>query len=268
MRRLIFAVPLLLSLAGTFAEADLVCRLKETDYSDDTPRATMATIYLTEHKVRYESGTGEEDTDFIFRAERGVLWSLNHADKLYTEMDRKTIDAFGAKMRSAMQQMESEMAKLPPEQRKAVEEPMKKQGAGSEEAGKESKDELKKTGEKKTISGFSCTRYDFFVDGEKSSEFWVAAPGQRGLTTSDLAPVKEMAQFFEALGSALTNAVGQGGGEFNWTEAWKYEGFPILTREFDDGEVKSEVLVESIAKERIDSAQFEIPAGYQRKKME
>jgi hypothetical protein len=117
---------------------------------------------------------------------------------------------------------------------------------------KEGKVEVVNTGEKKTISGYSCTKFVIKEDGKEVAAVWA---------TKDVkdfeAMRRDMEQFSKRM-AAMNPMMGKGTAE----GIKSVEGFPIET---DMGESMKEV-VTKIEKRSIAASEFEVPAGYKKVK--
>jgi hypothetical protein len=208
------------------------------------------------------SDDGEKlEREVIFRADRDVMWFVDHEDKTYRQIDRAAIEAFAAKMNEAMTKMKAQLAGLPPEQRAMVEKnlPAMMPGATAKPAPKV---EYRKTAETKSISGFDCTKYERVEDGRVEELLWVAPNAAIGLSGEDQAVFGKMGEFSQRMLSAMGPAVGAEVGD-EFAAVSKLGGWPILTQDLDDqGKVEDETLVESITHDELADTVFDVPAGY------
>jgi hypothetical protein len=158
----------------------------------------------------------------------------------FAEMEATTKQAMGQ-----LEELKKQMKDMPPEQRKAMEKMLGSTGMGG---ASKSKIEVTNTGEKKTISGYSCVKYILKEDGKEFGTIWTTS----GLAGYD-AMKKDMKKFSERLmaqmpkGKELVDAMK------------KIEGFPIQTTL---GNVVSTVT--KVEKKAIARSEFEVPAGYKK----
>jgi len=104
--------------------ADVTMHMKLTeDVGSASPEITKGVTYIASDRMAQRSDTGNEqaDHDVIFRADRDVMWFVDHGAKTYRQVDRAAIDAFAAKMNQAMAKMKEQLTGLPPEQRAMME---------------------------------------------------------------------------------------------------------------------------------------------------
>jgi hypothetical protein len=202
----------------------------------------LSKTYYLPGKLK-QSGT-REGVDVIIRLDRQVIVTVDSSDKTYSEMTFAELEGTMQEMGSKLSEMEKELEKLPPEQRKMVEQMMAgKMGAKKSEA----KVEVAKTGEKKTIAGYSCSEFVAKQDGKTFLTVWTTndIKGPEGLG-------KEMKEFGRRI-SEMSPMFGKGR-----AEAMKsIEGFPLQT---ESEQVKT--VVTKVEKRSINGSEFEVPEGY------
>jgi hypothetical protein len=296
-----FALMTACLLAGATAHADITLHMIVTsDPTSETPEVSKGVTFIAPDRMAQrlegtESGDGkaadkptekpagkaapkaapkaaakaddtaedEDETDVIFRADRDLMWFVNHGRKSYRQIDRAAVEAFAAKMNQAMAKMKAQMAALPPEQRAAIEKNLGGMMSGMAAAPAPApKVEYRKTADTKTISGFDCTKYERVADGKVEELLWVAPNAATGFTADDIAVFAKMGEFMEKLLAAMGPAVGERVGD-EFAAVSKLGGWPILTQTLDEhGKVEHEVLVESIAHDKLADPVFEVPQGY------
>ena len=203
----------------------------------------------------FKSVTTDEDGGrvVIVRLDKEKIYTLSPKEKTYSEMTFNELEAtmkkMGSEMDSHMAEMNEQLASMPPEQRKMVEEMMKKQmnrGGGDEV-------KVEKTGDSKTISGYSCTKFLVKQDDKEMATIW---------TTKDLKAFESMRGDFQEFSKRMMsmNPMTKGMGE----GMQKVEGFPIET----DGARGFKQVVTKVEKRSIAASEFEIPADYKKVKSE
>ncbi|MER3523441.1 MAG: hypothetical protein C4326_05070 [Ignavibacteria bacterium] len=192
----------------------------------------------------------------IFRLDREVMWQINPSKKTYSEISFAQMEAMmknaSSKMDAAMAKMQEELSKLPPDQRKMVEEMMKGRMPGAR--GKaDAPIQVSSTGERKTISGFACTKFAV-QHGEKTvATLWV---------TKDVPGFAELAEDWKAFSKRLASMMPRFASEM--AEAYKkIQGFTIQSEIPDLGVVTTVLKVE---RRSTPASEFEIPAGYTKEK--
>ena len=255
---------LALLLGSASAHADVTMKMKLTeDVGSESPEVSAGVAFIAAERMAHRSSDDGEtpENDVIFRADRELMWFVDHEDKTYRQIDRAAIEAFAAKMKAAMAKMKEQLAGLPPEQRAVLEQnlPGMMPGAAAKPAPKV---EYRRTSEAKSISGFDCTKYERVEDGRVEELLWVAPNAAIGLSAEDQAMFGKMGEFTQKMLSAMGPGMGSGAGD-EFAAVAKLGGWPILTQDLDDqGKVEDETLVESITHDKLADSIFEVPAGY------
>jgi len=189
-----------------------------------------------------------DDHIMIFRLDKETMYTLKPKEKTYSEITFAEMEAMmkkgKSKMDSRMAEMQKKMQSMPEEQRKMMEKYMGDKMPGM---GKEAKLDVNKTREKKSVSGYTCTKYVITQDGKEFMTLW---------TTKDVKDFEPMRKDFEAFSqrmSSMNPMVGKG-----FMDVFrKVEGFPIET---DMSGITT--VVTKIEKHSTPAGEFEIPAGY------
>ncbi len=217
--------------------------------------------------------------DVVFRGDRSEVIVVDHGERSYMVFDKKMIDEMGEqlkevkKMAGNMTIPQAALDRMPEEQRKKLEAMMGqgKPGAGGAPAVPEF--EYKNTGERATKNGYPCVKYEVTRDDKKVRELWITDWDNVEGGQDVQGVFSEMARFFEEMMAAVGDMLGgEGAGLFggrkNPMDAWaELDGFPVVTREFDDGELESESVLRSAKRQTLDPAEFEPPSGYKRRTM-
>ena len=252
MRRLSISVVLFLS---TAALADLTM-VSETIAGGKTRTVTLS---AKSNKAYFEMKEAEGPMRVMLRdGEAKKLYLVDHAKKtvvVITEQDSKDTEARQAAFRA---QMQAQLARMPPEQRKHVEATMLAQGVTPEGKPAVLTYEKKKAPSRK-VSGFSCEDYQIKRDGKLSGEGCYASWKVVGITADD---------FKETMVKSMPSP----GGGSPMGQAFEAEaaapGFPVWRTTLDEqGAVVSESTVKSISKTAMSAESFEVPKGYTEKSM-
>lgn len=204
-------------------------------------------MYYIPKKFKSES---EDGNAMILRLDKQVLYSVNGKEKTYWEMTFEEMEAMmkksGAKMDDAMAKMQKKLESMPEAQRKMVEKMMK--GRIPSKESDDSNIEVTNTGEKKSISGYSCTKYVMKQDGKELMTIWA---------TKDAKPFEEMRKDFEEFQKRMMamNPMMMKGIVAKMSTI---DGFPVET-ELGKG---MKHVVTKIEKRSTPASAFEIPAGY------
>jgi hypothetical protein len=190
---------------------------------------------------------GDQQRVMIFRLDRKMMYMVNPKEKTYSEITfaeiEKQMQAVSKKRDERMAEAKKQMEKLPPDQRKQLEEQM---GRYMMFEDPHAKSELTGTGEKKTISGYSATKYVARKGGTEFMTIWVTRD------VKDWAAMKgDFERFSSSMGSLSQITAGI-------SEAYqKIEGFPIQT---EIGGMTNTVT--KVERRSTPASQFDVPAGY------
>ena len=262
----------LLWMAGSVVFAGVVFEIETKDHTKSNAKAEMAQVKAEGKNLTMEipSNTKGNDGDMIYRGETREMLVVNHDQQAYTVMDMETIKSLVGQMSQVMSQMQEALKNVPESQRAMMEKMMKdKMPKGS--MANVPKTEIKKTGKREKVNGYPCTQYEVFQDGKKIREMWVTdwKNVEGGKEATEV--FEDMGAFFEELVEALSSAGGKNLGSLGknmFAQMKELNGFPVVTRDFDDkGELTSESVLRSSERRELNPADFEPPAGYKRQTM-
>ena len=186
----------------------------------------------------------------IVRLDKELIYQINAKEKTYSEMTFVELETMmkkmGGKMDDAMAQMQEKMKDMPEEQRKMMEQMMGSRMPGKKDAAVD----VKNAGEKKSISGFSCTKYVVNQDGKEAMTVWA---------TKDVKDFGALRKDWEEFSKRIMamNPMGMKG----LAEGMKkVDGFPIQT----DMSQGISTLVTKVEKRSTPASEFTVPAGYKK----
>jgi hypothetical protein len=200
----------------------------------------------------------------IYKSKDEAVYMVDETEKKVVVMNKETMAQMGSQMDAMMKQMQEALAELPPEQREMAEKMMKDKMPAAQSTMTAPKIEVKKAGEKEDINGKSCERYDITKDGKKTTEIWVTSWKEAGISAEDFAIFRKMAGFMKDMLSSsefFANAASEN--EF-FVGIDQIDGFPVMTREFVDGDVTEETVLQSVVEKDLDPSTFEISSEYER----
>ena len=188
---------------------------------------------------------GDTSGDFtIIRIDQEKIYNVQTKDKTYSVMTFAELEQMGKQMNAQMEQVQKQMKDMPEEQRKMMEKMLGNKMPGAADA----KIEVSNTGEKKTISGFSCTKFVVKRDGKEELTLWV---------TPDIKAFAAMRQDLTEQTKRMASMTP--GGLKGIVEAMqKIEGFPIET---EMGTMMTST-VTKVEMKTVGASEFEVPAGY------
>ncbi len=260
-----FAACTAFCLAGwvTAANADVVYTLQAKQMLMTPPSTSTIQLSLSADKMAVEPEPGTKGPHMVFRADKNLLWTMDPSTKTYVEMNGEMMKSLAAEIAPAMAQMQEQLKALPPDQRAKAEEMMKGQMGGSAD-GKEPVVEIKNTGEKQTIAGYTCTHWDVFRDGTKLSEVWAADWSAAHVKKEDFAVLKSMGKFMDDLRKASPVMRRNNDAVIEMT---RVDGFPVLVRQYTNGKLTGETALQKVESKSIDASTFELPKDYTERKI-
>ena len=242
--------------------AGVVVEQEGGEVGGNKPKTKM-TLYLDSGKLRME-GQQPDGKKFavIFDGNQQVMWMLSPDQGTYTEMRAAQIEQLGQQMNQAMQQLQAQMASVPPEQRAMVEEMMKKSmgGMGGAPAAPTITVQEKGSGEK--VGAFTTTHYAVMTNGQMTQEVWAASVDQVHLTDADFKTFQAMAKFYEPL---TRNAPR---GSYTTTAMQQIKGMPVRTLIYDGPKPSFEWTVVKAENKSVDGGMFTVPPNLKKAAMD
>lgn len=211
----------------------------------------------------------EQDGEMIFRTDRQEMVAIDHSQKTYLVFDQAMLDELTAKMKAVRAQMEQSMANLPEAARQRM---MEMQRSG-QIPGMPSFDappappEIRRSDDTEELYGYTCRKIEMVRDGRVVREFWVTdwdnVTGGGELETVFKAMAEFASNMAESMGSMGTQMVDDGLASLK-----SIDGFPVVTREFDEqGQLRSESVLKSAEEQMLDPASFDPPSDYRQQSM-
>jgi len=220
---------------------------------------SRTSIFAQGEKVRMDEN--DSQVSMIFLGDEFLV--LDHKKKNYVVMDDEMLEQVSTQISAAMQQMQAQLADLPPAQRAMVEEMMKGKMRGLMAQGDDPSPaprvEAIGSGEWKS---HPCDKYAVFEGMEKTQE--ICATDFQEIEGSEemMQAFHNMAEFVTKLTESMP--MGNGGGLNPGELMDQINGFPVHTLEYENGVVTIEVLLESVAEQDIDENLFSVPTGYKK----
>lgn len=212
-------------------------------------RSRVAKFY---YMPRMYKAVDDDGMIVIIRLDRERMYMIDvnkktYHDMTFTEMETMMKGA-GKQLDAAMEQMKEQMASLPEEQRKMVEQMMGKK------AGKPDMSvDVSKTGETRTISGFKCVKY-VLKGGESDLATVWATRDIDGFTAMS----GDMKEFGERMSKMMPGQKDVVKAAIN-----ALDGFPIQT-ETRNGMTMT---VTKVEKRNTPAGEFEVPSGFTKEEM-
>lgn len=274
-------LPLLFLLTTVSAHAGVVFEVETTYHSGggSESESSQMSVNKPNLKIGIAPSAGSTNSDAgeaIFRGDRREMVIVDHGDKSYMVADKATAERVGGQVQQAMHGLEEELSKLDPQRRAMVEKMMKNGIGGMGIPGaaapppKPTKD-FRNTGERATKAGYPCVKYEVLEDGRKIRELWVTDWDNVEGASESRGVFEDMASFYSELMGSFSQSSGIGAGFMSgdsFLEGFaNHEGFPVVTREFDDGQLDSETVLHSVVERDLDPDAFEPPKGYRLRTM-
>lgn len=257
MKRILLTGALLV-MAVSEARPGVVIEM-EVKESGSGASAPVETIYAQSEMLRMDSKeSGSGSMSMIFRDQ--ALWMMDHDKKECRTIDKAGMQQLGAQLGGMLQQMEAELAKLPPDQRAMMEKMMKeKLPAGMPGPSAPRKLEV---GGTETIGDYRCTLHTLHSGDERVWEVCAADEGLPAGADEARAAFESMSEFAESLREVFQKGPFAGMIETPFNAMDEIDGMPVRIRAFRDGQVVSETTLKSITSRDLDNAMFSVPEGY------
>ncbi len=213
--------------------------IKSKEVSDGVE--TYSITYVQDNKLRFS----DDETDVIIDFDRDRIIMIMTNEGYYMEESisglEQTVTAFRNKLVEEMLQQVPEAQR---EQARASYEQM------MNSSGKpyEGEVEVKATGDKERIAGYSASRYDIFDDGEKTESVWIADD----LKVFDMKKVNEVFKTYVGMTT------------YEDTEAYldlMQKGMILKSIDAFDGTLEEVV---EVKKESLPGSRFEVPDGMEK----
>lgn len=234
----------LFCLFGLNVYADMYFESKTTQNApDQVELEEIEMTYVTADKMKIVLSDGEI---VIFRLDKGLMWDIDSASKTYTETTFKEIKESA---QQSMKDIEEALAKLPPKERKEMEQFLPQFGAS-----KKIEVKIEKTGEKRDVSNYKCELIIAATDTTRS-EMWV---------TEQIKYDKDAKKFFEAMSSIFSDIPSFQEMASMYQALTKIEGVPMETETIVTMGTESHTsisIVSKVEQRKINDSEFELPAG-------
>lgn len=215
-------------------------------------------VFLDGNRMRIESGGPGQNQVILFRGDKKVMWIYDTVQQTAQEITAADIQQAGRTMENAMAQMQAQMAQMPPEQRRMMEQMMQGQMARMPQMGQPEKTIYSKTGSGIKVGQWTCDRYEGFRNGVKVKELYTIDGARFGLTQESLSIMQEMARFFKP----LTKGGKTAGADF-LAEDSAVKGLPVRVVTFHNGAQTAVTNITAIASKKFAASLFDLPGGIQ-----
>ncbi len=227
-------------------------------------------MYAQAGKLRMDQmdPKGNIQTSVIFQNNEMIM--ISHPDRKFHRIDEKTLAELGAQMKKAseaMKQLEQQMASMPPQQRAMMEKMMKGKmpsmpGMGSKPLA--IRVEATGTG---TWESHTCKNYTVYTGDQKTQEVCAVPASQVEGADEFVEAARNMKEFFEKFKEALQSEAFTSLTKSPVEVVGEVDGFPVRTKEFENGTLREERFLSSAKKESLSDATFSTPQGYKEEKI-
>ena len=203
--------------------------------------------------------TGGSGGRMIYDAKAEVLHVISDEQKTYFDITKA--GAASGDPTGMMAAMQTQLEKMPKEQR-AMAEQMMKQRMGS---GATPPPPLTYvwSHETKTVAGYECTRVDGMRGDDKVTEYCGTKSGDFRMSDRERQTMLDMQGYLRNFGIKV-----QSGDEtraFQWDTS--VDGYPIITRCYRDGKLTLDLQLATVDRKSIPDEKFELPRDYKKMDM-
>jgi hypothetical protein len=238
----------LAALASPVLAADGVLIVERATRGDNTRTGQMQ---IEPQRIRAEITDPQGRVQVvIFDGAKQVMWVVDPANKTYREMTKADVDRLGGQVNAALAKLQEQVKNLPPAQRAQVEAAIKARTTAA-------KTEYRRTGTDK-VGRWTCTKYDGYDNGQKTSELCTVEPKDLGFAPADFAVTRQLSEFFRSLMPqnadvfAIGNPDDQG---FSGIPVRRVVGIAPNQTINETAEIRRETFPDSL---------FAVPAGFKR----
>ncbi len=269
MKRLALIFLALLVAAGPLFAGTLY-RIESRESGSEQAELNELTVEGKNLKMHAEA---DSDVSMIYRGGSDEMIIVDHSDKSYLVLDRKTVEEMAGMMNDAMRQMEAALANVPAEQRAMVEDMMKKQMGDLGGAEARPEPVVSDAGSSDRVDGVSCRWKKVTRDGELDLKVCVGDWDAIANGEELIAAFRGMETFFTSMMDALRSAGGpmaamtSGLEQSFMSEMMLGDGFPLMTEDYDYGKVVRTSRFLGSETVSVSDGDFEPPSGYRRNEL-
>ena len=168
-----------------------------------------------------------------------------------------------------MSQMKAQLANMPPQQRKMMEDMLKKKMPQLNKQVAPKKYVFKKMKSGVKVGKWSTTQYSSTLNGKKQSEFFVSNWRALGLTEDPKPVAIELSKTMEEMLSSLKSSVKHLGGDnsmVSGAKEWMKYGIPVKVISFKNGKATGVNLLKEVKNISHKKGTFLPPKGYSKQK--
>lgn len=247
--------------------ADTVITMKITE--GENGESGESKMYIKDKKLRIVGFDNDDDSEdaseAIFDSNLSQMTIIHLDSKQYTVMDKAALNQMKQRIQDMKKQMEAQLAKMPPERAKMMRQAMEGRMGMSQRA-QASKKEMKKTGKNHTIGGYSCEVVETISEGVKVREYcvtdWPKLKNHAEISSAMMGMNDFVEEMMETMQGVSANEESS-----PFSDIKKLNGFPVMIKEFKNGQLQESTELLSISAESISADFFSVPAGFAKRSM-
>lgn len=193
---------------------------------------------------------GSDEGAVVYRLDKKMMYVIDYTEREYSEITFAELETYiknaNAETKRQIDELKKQLATMPEEQRKAMEQLMGAQMTAADEG---MKVDVTKTSETRSISGYTCTKYVLKRGGEEAATIW---------TTKDVPGFAAMQEDFREFSRQMASQMSFNGWQMSEAMA-QVDGFPVETNI-----VGMTATVSKVAKAAIAEKEFGVPAGFKK----
>lgn len=219
-------------------------------------------LYAQSGNIRMEDvgGSSGEDMSMIFLGTEFIV--VDHANQTYIVMDEAMMAQVSTQLDAAMQQMQAQLANMPPEQAAMVEQMMQGQMAGMMGGDDDTPAPVVQQTGSGQWQGSACTQYSVFEAGEMTQMICAAPLDDVDGADEAMQAFENMAIFITTLADSMPGGMGDAMADNPMGLMDQIDGFPVITVDLLNGEVLAETTLESVVEADLAASLFAPPEGY------
>lgn len=232
--------------------------------AEQTPCTTIHQYDAPRIRIDMRCRNAAENFSAAFDLSKGSGWAARDADKTYVLITSDVVNGTpistqAEHVQQQMAKLKDMLAKMAPEQRKAIEDSIKQQTGGIAVDAAFNKPDIIKTAETKKIQGMTCTVWEMKSGANLLQTMCLAGRGQNNTLDAlydSFVPYKAQMKKFNEKNKAYINMFGD-------TDEWFTLETQGHTGRADKPPTRTSVL-DSIREGAVQSQIFELPAGYRK----
>lgn len=264
--RTVLAVAFVTVVASSALAQGVVLTMRETRGG----QVSNTEVQIDQTHLRTQMRQGTDEMVVLFDGGEQVLRMINMSRKSYSEMTRAQAQQVGQQLGAMMAAMQAQLEKMPPEQRKMMEDVLKGRGGrglpGMPGAQAPERMTYTRTGTSKA-GQWPCTTYDGVRGAEKVVEVCAAEARDFTLSPADFQVTAQLLEFSRSLAPQMADLVADQIAVYGSVEQQGFAGFPVRRTTFRNGKPESVFEVVDVKRQAIPAAAFAVPTGFTKQDM-